>query len=117
MRKLCWWAAALLVFIGCATMQSSVQEEIARASITRGKLSGPELRDCARALRQAGQQDLLRVTGGTKEYNHYTDTLMYYPRFLLKGGGWGEAVIKVTGPATAPELLVLKVQRYARYGP
>jgi hypothetical protein len=104
----------ILLIISCGTVQHAVQDEVAKASVSRGKLGGQELTACAAALRQAGHKDVLRVTGGTSAYNHYTDELQYYPQFTLTGGGWGTANIKVTGPKQNPELLVLDVQRYDR---
>jgi hypothetical protein len=109
-------AAICLMVMSCGEVHHVVRDEIAKASVSRGKLSGKELEDCTRALRQAGQLDLLRVTGGTSEYNHSTHTTMYYPHFLLERGGWGTAVIKVTGPTSEPTLLVLNVERHERHG-
>ncbi len=105
---------AMLCLMSCGTVHHAIEEEVSKASVSRGRLGGQELETCAVALRQAGHRDVVRVIGGTSEYNHSTHILMYYPRFLLERGGWGTAVIKVTGDVQEPTLLVLDVKRYER---
>ena len=114
MRLICLLVAALLIG-SCGTVQNAVQDEIAKASVNRSRLDPQEMRACADALRRAGHRDIVRVTGGTSEYNHSAQTTVYYPRFLLSGGGWGTAVIKVTGAASEPTLLVVDVERFDRH--
>jgi hypothetical protein len=104
----------LLFIMSCGTLHQAVQNEVVKASVNRGRLGNQEMKACAAALRQAGHKDVLRVNGGTSEYNHSTHTTMYYPSFLLKRGGWGTAVIKVVDHSPEPTLLVLDVKRYDR---
>ncbi|MDI6854130.1 MAG: hypothetical protein QME75_11080 [Deltaproteobacteria bacterium] len=105
---------AMLFIVSCASVQQSVQHEVVKASVNRGRLDNQEMKACTEALRQAGHKDVLRVNGGTSEYNHSTNSTMYYPRFLLSRGGWGTAVIKVVDQSPEPTLMVLDVKRYDR---
>ncbi len=107
---------SLLCLAGCGTAHHTVRDEVAKASVSRGRLGGQDLAACDAALRQAGHKDVLRMLGGTSEYNHSTEELFYYPQFALAGGGWGTAKIKVTGPKDNRTLLVLSVERYDRQG-
>jgi hypothetical protein len=104
----------LLLIVSCGSVQQAVQQEVVKASVNRGRLDNQEMQACTEALRRAGHKDVLRVNGGTSEYNHSTNTTMYYPRFLLSRGGWGTAVIKVVDQSPEPALLVLDVKRYDR---